>query len=80
MENVSILAPPRRTPHFSCKDRPIGRQARANLEQVLDLHARGLTRALVSARYPLARTVEAMQHITSRGVTGKVVLVPAEGG
>jgi NADPH2:quinone reductase len=51
--------------------------ARANLEQVLDWCAQGLLDPLVSASYPLERTVEAMRSITARQVTGKVVLVNA---
>jgi len=49
-------------------------EARANLEQVLAWYPGGAVRPLVSARYPLERTVEAMQFITTRQVTGKVVL------
>jgi NADPH2:quinone reductase len=49
-------------------------EARANLEQVLAWYAEGKVRPLVSASYPLARAVEAMRSITSRQVTGKVVL------
>ncbi len=49
-------------------------QARQNLEQVLRWYEEGKVRPLVSARYPLERTVEAMRSITSRQVTGKVVL------
>jgi NADPH2:quinone reductase len=49
-------------------------QARINLEQVLRWYDEGKVRPLVSARYPLDRVVEAMQSITSRQVTGKVVL------
>lgn len=51
--------------------------ARANLQDVLALQARGLVRPLVSARHPLANAVEAMRSITGRGTTGKVVLVSA---
>jgi NADPH2:quinone reductase len=50
-------------------------EARANLQQVLDLYAQGQVRPLVSARYPLARAAEAMRSITGRTITGKVVLV-----
>jgi NADPH2:quinone reductase len=50
-------------------------EARANLKEVLSLCARGRLRPLVTATYPLARAVEAMRDITSRQVTGKVVLV-----
>jgi NADPH2:quinone reductase len=52
--------------------------ARANLEQVLAWCAQGKLQPLVSATYPLERTVEAMRSITNREVTGKVVLVNAE--
>ncbi|WP_076999812.1 NADPH:quinone oxidoreductase family protein [Variovorax sp. KK3] len=50
-------------------------EARANLQQVLAFYEQGRVRPLVSGRYPLPRAVEAMRSITSRGVTGKVVLV-----
>lgn len=49
-------------------------EARANLEQVLAWCAEGRLDPLVSATFPIERTVEAMRHITSRQVTGKVVL------
>lgn len=49
--------------------------ARRNLEDVLALVERGTLKPLVSSRYPLSRAVEAMRSITSRQVTGKVVLV-----
>jgi NADPH2:quinone reductase len=52
-------------------------EARANLEQVLALYAQGKFRPLVSATYPLEETVQAMQSITARQVTGKVVLTNA---
>jgi NADPH2:quinone reductase len=50
-------------------------EARANLQEVLSLCAQGLVRPLVTAAYPLERAVDAMRDITSRKVTGKVVLV-----
>lgn len=50
-------------------------EARANLQQVLDYYEQGRVRPLVSGSYPLGRAVEAMRSITSRGTTGKVVLV-----
>ena len=50
------------------------REAQANLEQVLAWYPEGKVRPLVSARYPLDSAVEALRHITSRQVTGKVVL------
>jgi NADPH2:quinone reductase len=49
-------------------------EARANLEQVLAWCDEGRVRPLVSASYPLASAVQAMRSITSRQVTGKVVL------
>lgn len=49
-------------------------EARANLEQVLAWCAEGRVKPLVSASYPLASAVQAMQSITSRQATGKVVL------
>lgn len=49
--------------------------ARANLQQVLDYYGQGRVRPLVSGSYPLRRAVDAMRSITSRGTTGKVVLV-----
>ncbi|MDB5827961.1 MAG: NADPH2:quinone reductase [Variovorax sp.] len=52
-------------------------EARANLELVLAWCAEGKIAPLVSARYPLDRAVEAMRSITSRQVTGKVVLETA---
>jgi NADPH2:quinone reductase len=52
-------------------------EARANLEQVLALYAQGQFRPLVSATYPLEETVQAMQSITARKITGKVVLTNA---
>jgi NADPH2:quinone reductase len=52
-------------------------EARANLEQVLAWCDEGRLQPLVSARYPLASAVEAMRSITSRQVTGKVVLETA---
>ena len=52
-------------------------EARANLEQVLALCQAGKFRPLVSATYPLERTVEAMHSITARQITGKVVLTNA---
>lgn len=55
-------------------------EARANLEQVLGLCARGLVRPLVSATFPLAEAVQALQRITSRQTTGKVVLTTAARG
>ncbi|MDA7418983.1 NADPH:quinone oxidoreductase family protein [Xenophilus arseniciresistens] len=50
-------------------------EARANLQQVLDFYAQGRVRPLVSGSYALPRAVEAMRSITSRNVTGKLVLV-----
>lgn len=50
-------------------------EAHANLQQVLDLCAQRRVRPLVTATYPLARAADAMREITSRKVTGKVVLV-----
>ena len=52
-------------------------EARANLQQVLDLYEQGRVRPLVSGTYPLARAVDAMRSITARQITGKVVLVNA---
>lgn len=52
-------------------------EARANLQQVLDLYEQGRARPLVSGTYPLARAVDAMRSITARQITGKVVLVNA---
>jgi NADPH2:quinone reductase len=52
-------------------------EARVNLEQVLTWCDEGRLHPLVSARYPLERAVEAMRSITSRQVTGKVVLETA---
>lgn len=50
-------------------------EARANLQQVLAFYEQRRIRPLVSARWPLPRAVEALRSITSRGTTGKVVLV-----
>ncbi len=50
-------------------------EARANLLQVLAFYEQRRIRPLVSGRYPLPRAVEALRSITSRGTTGKVVLV-----
>ncbi|VTU36325.1 NADPH:quinone oxidoreductase family protein [Variovorax sp. RA8] len=50
-------------------------EARANLQQVLAFYEQRRVRPLVSARWPLPRAVEALRSITSRGTTGKVVLV-----
>ena len=50
------------------------REARGNLEQVLALCALGKVRPLVSTSFLLSRAVDAMSSITSRQVTGKVVL------
>jgi NADPH:quinone reductase len=50
-------------------------EARKNLEEVLALFQVGGIRPLVSASYPLQHAVEAMRSITSRQITGKVVLV-----
>jgi NADPH:quinone reductase len=50
-------------------------EARANLQEVLELCEQGRLRPLVTATYPLARAVEAMRDVTSRKITGKVVLV-----
>jgi NADPH2:quinone reductase len=50
-------------------------EARANLQQVLSFYAESRVRPLVSARYPLARAVDAMRSITGRSIAGKVVLV-----
>jgi len=52
-------------------------EARANLEQVLSLNEQDKVRPLVSATHPLQEAVRAMRSITSRRVTGKVVLVVA---
>jgi NADPH2:quinone reductase len=52
-------------------------QARENLQDVLSLCAQGRLSPLVTATYPLDRAVEAMREITSRKITGKVVLVNA---
>ncbi len=49
-------------------------EAQANLEQILAWYPEGKVRPLVSARYPLDSAVEALRYITSRQVTGKVVL------
>jgi len=49
-------------------------EARANLEQVLAWCEQGRLNPLVSARYPLAQTVDALKYITGRNAVGKVVL------
>lgn len=49
--------------------------ARKNLDDVLALCAQGKLRPLVSATYPLEDAARAMQSITGRQITGKVVLV-----
>jgi NADPH2:quinone reductase len=48
----------------------------ANNELLLDWAASGRLRPLVSARYPLARAVDALTAMQRREVTGKVVIVP----
>ena len=52
-------------------------EARANLEEILRMCCEGRLKPLVSGSYPLKRAVEAMKYITSRQVTGKVVLTNA---
>jgi NADPH2:quinone reductase len=49
---------------------------RAAMRQMLDWMAQGKLRPLVSARYPLANTAQALNDMAARKVTGKVVIVP----
>jgi NADPH2:quinone reductase len=48
----------------------------AAMRQMLDWMAQGKLRPLVSARYPLANTAQALNDMAARKVTGKVVIVP----
>jgi NADPH2:quinone reductase len=48
----------------------------AAMRQILDWMAQGKLRPLVSARYPLADTAQALNDMAARKVTGKVVIVP----
>ncbi|HEV2237279.1 MAG TPA: NADPH:quinone oxidoreductase family protein [Ktedonobacterales bacterium] len=50
---------------------------RAHINQVLDWLTSGKLRARISARYPLEHAAEALNAITNRTVTGKVILIPA---
>ena len=46
-----------------------------DIRSLLDLHARGLIRPRISARYPLARAGEAIARLSSREALGKIVVM-----
>jgi NADPH2:quinone reductase len=46
------------------------------MRQMLEWMAQGKLRPLVSRRYPLADTAQALNDMAARKVTGKIVIVP----
>jgi NADPH2:quinone reductase len=46
------------------------------MNELMDWVRTGKIKPLVSARYPLEKTVQALQDMSSRKVTGKIVIVP----
>ena len=48
---------------------------RRNNEELMALYSRGLVKPHIHATYPLARAAEALQEVTMKRVSGKVVLV-----
>ena len=48
----------------------------AGMRQLLGWLAEGKIRPLISARYPLAQTAQALNDMAARKVTGKVVIIP----
>ena len=58
---------------FSREDAPT---YRATMDRLLDWLAQGTIRPVVSATFPLARAVDALQQLAERAVHGKVVVVP----
>jgi NADPH2:quinone reductase len=51
-------------------------QHRAYVQELLDLYTEGKVRPHVSATYPLERAAEALEALSARKVTGKLVLLP----
>jgi NADPH2:quinone reductase len=58
---------------FAQREPEAGQQV---ISELMDWVRSGKIKPLVSARYPLEKTVQALQDMSSRKVTGKIVIVP----